>query len=138
MNIKIRNASDDPIYLQIKNQVKAEILSGALEPGERLPSIRFLAKELRIRRDVCFEKRRAAEDEKIRRHHEDPSSLRTVFEHERELNRRKEDGYDECRDCGHQRRVDREMRDKIVIVGVLDHRGEDERAEFGIVGFPEE
>lgn len=48
MNIKIRNASDDPIYLQIKNQVKAEILSGALEPGERLPSIRFLAKELRI------------------------------------------------------------------------------------------
>ncbi len=48
MNIKIRNASDDPIYLQIKNQVKAEILSGALEPGEKLPSIRFLAKELRI------------------------------------------------------------------------------------------
>lgn len=48
MNIKIRNASDDPIYLQIKNQVKAEILSGALGPGEKLPSIRFLAKELRI------------------------------------------------------------------------------------------
>lgn len=48
MNIKIRNASDDPIYLQIKNQVKAEILSGTLEPGEKLPSIRFLAKELRI------------------------------------------------------------------------------------------
>lgn len=48
MNIKIRNASDDPIYLQIKNQVKTEILSGALEPGEKLPSIRFLAKELRI------------------------------------------------------------------------------------------
>lgn len=48
MNIKIRNASGDPIYLQIKNQVKAEILSGALEPGEKLPSIRFLAKELRI------------------------------------------------------------------------------------------
>ena len=48
MNIKIRNASGDPIYLQIKNQVKAEILSGTLEPGEKLPSIRFLAKELRI------------------------------------------------------------------------------------------
>lgn len=48
MNIKIRNASDDPIYLQIKNQVKAEILSGTLAPGEKLPSIRFLAKELRI------------------------------------------------------------------------------------------
>lgn len=48
MNIKIRNASGDPIYLQIKNQVKAEILSGALGPGEKLPSIRFLAKELRI------------------------------------------------------------------------------------------
>lgn len=48
MNIQIRNSSDEPIYLQIKNQIKAQILSGELQAGEQLPSIRFLAKELRV------------------------------------------------------------------------------------------
>lgn len=48
MNIQINNASDDPIYLQIKNQIKAQIISGELNVGEQLPSIRFLAKELRV------------------------------------------------------------------------------------------
>lgn len=48
MNIQINNSSDDPIYLQIKNQIKAQIISGKLKPGDKLPSIRFLAKELRI------------------------------------------------------------------------------------------
>ncbi len=48
MNIIIRNASDDPIYVQIKEQLKKEILKGAIEPDEQLPSIRNLAKELRI------------------------------------------------------------------------------------------
>lgn len=48
MNIQINNASSDPIYLQIKNQIKAQIISGDLEVGEQLPSIRFMAKELRI------------------------------------------------------------------------------------------
>lgn len=48
MNIQINNSSDDPIYLQIKNQIKAQIMSGILTVGEQLPSIRFLAKELRI------------------------------------------------------------------------------------------
>lgn len=48
MNIQINNSSDDPIYLQIKNQIKAQIISGNLKFGEQLPSIRFLAKELRI------------------------------------------------------------------------------------------
>lgn len=48
MDIQINNASEDPIYLQIKNQVKAQIMSGALKEGEQLPSIRFLAKELRV------------------------------------------------------------------------------------------
>ena len=48
MNIQINNSSDDPIYLQIKNQIKAQIISGDLKVGEQLPSIRFLAKELRI------------------------------------------------------------------------------------------
>ena len=48
MNIQINNSSDDPIYLQIKNQIKAQIISGDLKVGEQLPSIRFLAKEIRV------------------------------------------------------------------------------------------
>ncbi len=48
MNIQISNSSDDPIYLQIKNQIKSQIISGDLKVGEQLPSIRFLAKELRV------------------------------------------------------------------------------------------
>ena len=48
MNIQINNSSDDPIYLQIKNQIKAQLISGDLKVGEQLPSIRFLAKELRV------------------------------------------------------------------------------------------
>ena len=48
MNIQINNSSDEPIYLQIKNQIKAQIISGDLKVGEQLPSIRFLAKEIRV------------------------------------------------------------------------------------------
>lgn len=48
MNIQINNSSDEPIYLQIKNQIKAQIISGDLKAGEQLPSIRFLAKEIRV------------------------------------------------------------------------------------------
>ncbi len=48
MNIQIKNSSNDPIYLQIKNQIRDAIINGELEANERLPSIRLLAKELRI------------------------------------------------------------------------------------------
>lgn len=48
MNIQISNASGVPIYLQIKKQLKAAIITGELAAGEKLPSIRFLAKELRV------------------------------------------------------------------------------------------
>ena len=48
MNIIISNASDKPIYEQIYDQIKSLILSGALQEGDLLPSIRLLAKELRI------------------------------------------------------------------------------------------
>ena len=48
MNIQIKNSSNDPIYLQIKNQIRDAIINGELEADEQLPSIRFLAKELRI------------------------------------------------------------------------------------------
>lgn len=48
MNIIISNANDKPIYDQIYTQVKNAILSGELQPGEGLPSIRALAKDLRV------------------------------------------------------------------------------------------
>ena len=48
MEIFISNNSDSPIYEQIKEQIKGEILNGRIKPGDMLPSMRFLAKELRI------------------------------------------------------------------------------------------
>lgn len=48
MNIQIKNSSDEPIYLQVKKQIRDAIISGELAPDELLPSIRLLAKELRI------------------------------------------------------------------------------------------
>ncbi len=48
MNILISNSSDKPIYEQITSQMKQMIISGELEAGSVLPSMRTLAKELRI------------------------------------------------------------------------------------------
>ena len=48
MNIIISNASGAPLYEQICSQIKAKIISGELAEGDALPSIRLLAKELRI------------------------------------------------------------------------------------------
>ena len=48
MDIILSNSSNDPIYLQIVNQIKAMILSGELAEGEALPSMRNLAMQLRI------------------------------------------------------------------------------------------
>ena len=48
MDIIISNSSGKPIYEQITSQVKNMILTGALKEGDALPSMRLLAKELRI------------------------------------------------------------------------------------------
>lgn len=48
MNIIISNSSGRPIYEQITSQLKQLILTGELKPHDMLPSMRFLAKELRI------------------------------------------------------------------------------------------
>lgn len=48
LNINVSNSSTIPLYEQIQNQIKAQILSGCLTPGEGLPSIRNLAKELKV------------------------------------------------------------------------------------------
>ena len=48
MDIIISNSSGKPIYEQITTQVKNSILTGALREGEALPSMRLLAKDLRV------------------------------------------------------------------------------------------
>jgi len=48
LNIHISNGSGMPIYEQITSQIKSKIMSGELIEGEALPSMRLLAKELRI------------------------------------------------------------------------------------------
>ena len=48
MEIIIRNTANQPIYEQIYSQLKAQIIAGVLAPGEALPSIRALAKDLKI------------------------------------------------------------------------------------------
>ena len=48
MNIIISNSSNKPIYEQITEQIKNKIVSNELKTGELLPSIRTLAKDLRI------------------------------------------------------------------------------------------
>jgi len=48
LHIIIVNSAEVPIYEQIMNQIKSAILSGALEEGTLLPSVRALAKELNV------------------------------------------------------------------------------------------
>ena len=48
MELIIRNTDNQPIYEQICQQVKSQIIAGQLTPGESLPSIRALAKDLKI------------------------------------------------------------------------------------------
>ena len=48
MNIIISNSSDKPIYEQIIMQIKGMIIGGELKSGDFLPSMRNLAKDLRI------------------------------------------------------------------------------------------
>ena len=48
MELIIRNTAGQPIYDQISSQLKAQIIAGTLQPGDALPSIRGLAKDLRI------------------------------------------------------------------------------------------
>ena len=48
MNILITNSSGQPIYEQITSQIKNLIMTGELAEGDALPSMRLLAKELKI------------------------------------------------------------------------------------------
>lgn len=48
MQISVSNKASRPLYEQIVTQIKAQIMSGELQAGEALPSIRSLAKSLHI------------------------------------------------------------------------------------------
>ena len=48
MSIIISNSSTDPIYVQIEQQIRAQIVDATLQPGQPLPSIRALARELQV------------------------------------------------------------------------------------------
>src|ERR1041384_2377488 len=52
MNFGVNFKSGKPVYLQIVDQVKAAAASGAIQPGEPLPSIRPVAEELRVNRNT--------------------------------------------------------------------------------------
>ncbi len=52
MMLQVNFKSGMPVYLQIVDQIKAAAASGALQPGEALPSIRPLAEELRLNRNT--------------------------------------------------------------------------------------
>jgi GntR family transcriptional regulator len=59
MNLTVSTMSQIPIYEQIKQQIKEQIFGEKISPGEQLPSIRFLAKELKVGVITC---KRAYED----------------------------------------------------------------------------
>ncbi len=48
MDLIITTSSGKPIYEQLKEQIKDKIISGELEPGHALPSMRDLAKDLKV------------------------------------------------------------------------------------------
>ena len=48
MDLVISTSAGKPIYEQLKEQIKDKIISGELEPGYALPSMRDLAKELKV------------------------------------------------------------------------------------------
>ena len=48
MDMILSNSSGKPIYEQISNQIKEQILTNTLKAGDALPSMRLLAKELHI------------------------------------------------------------------------------------------
>ena len=52
MRLYLNFKSGKPVYLQLVDQVKSAAASGAVQPGESLPSIRPLAEELRVNRNT--------------------------------------------------------------------------------------
>jgi len=57
--------ADEPIYQQIVDQIKAQIASGTLEPGDQLPTVRALATDLRINFNTVARAYRMLDEERI-------------------------------------------------------------------------
>ena len=57
--------ADSPIYQQIVDQIKAQIASGTLRPGEQLPTVRALATDLRINFNTVARAYRILDEERI-------------------------------------------------------------------------
>jgi GntR family transcriptional regulator len=57
--------SDSPIYVQIVDQVKQQVASGAIEPGDQLPTVRALATDLRINFNTVARAYRILDEERI-------------------------------------------------------------------------
>jgi len=54
-----------PIYTQIVNQVQSQVVSGILEPGDQLPTVRALAEELRVNFNTVARAYRILDEERI-------------------------------------------------------------------------
>lgn len=65
MVIQLNYKSGKPVYVQIVDQIKSAAASGALRPGEALPSIRPLAEELRVNRNTVAKAYAALESQGI-------------------------------------------------------------------------
>ena len=52
MRVQLNFKSGKPVYLQIVDQIRSAAASGAIRPGESLPSIRPLAEDLRVNRNT--------------------------------------------------------------------------------------
>ena len=65
MRFQLNFKSGKPVYLQLVEQVKSAAASGAVQPGEPLPSIRPLAEELRVNRNTIAKAYAELESQRI-------------------------------------------------------------------------
>ena len=65
MRFQLNFKSGKPVYLQLVEQVKAAAASGAVQPGEPLPSIRPLAEELRVNRNTVAKAYAELENQRV-------------------------------------------------------------------------
>ena len=65
MRFQLNFKSGTPVYLQLVDQVKAAAASGAVQPGDSLPSIRPLAEELRVNRNTIAKAYAELENQRV-------------------------------------------------------------------------
>src|SRR5258707_381087 len=77
MFIRIEKGSSVPITRQLADQIRAQCLAGTLKPGERLPSVRELARELAVNVNTIFRVyERLAGEQLIEMRHGDGTTVR--------------------------------------------------------------